>query len=148
MDRIRNSFSKFSKFKKDIKHRLKERKRKPDRTGTDAAGERDESSGSFLRPESHITASGHDGEESRTRSDGRQDRSRDRSPQPEPMPAGESSDNPQRRETDVEEKDVSERVSRLDPDIEVAAGSGPSQEVEQVYPSASTPSIPGQPDGM
>ena len=145
MDDIRNSFS---RFKKDLKHRLKERKRKPDRTGTDAVGERDESSGSLLRPEPHIAASGHDEEGSRTSSDGRQVRSRDRSPQPEPMPAGEGSDDLQRREADVDEKEVSESVSCLDPDIEVAAGSGPSQEVEQVYPSTYTPSIPGQPDGM
>ena len=145
MDRVRNSFS---RFKKDLKHRFKERKRKPDRAGTDAAGERDESSGSLLRPGPHIAASGHDGEGSRTSSDEQQIRSRDRSPQPEPMPAGEGSNDLQEREADVDEKEVSESASRLDPDIEVAAGSEPSQEVEQVYSSTSTPSIPGQPDGM
>ena len=143
MDGIRESFS---RLKKDVKHRMKGRKNKPDRKRVDAAGERVDSSGSLLRPESRIAASGDDGEGS---SDGRQVRSRDRSPQPEPILAGGSDNDRQGRETDVDGKGVGQMGSRLDPGVRVAVGGRPSQEVEQVYPSPNAPSIPpGGPDSV
>ena len=140
MDDIRDSFS---KMKKDLKHRLKGRKYKPDRTGVNAAGETVDSSDSLLRPDSRILARGDDGEGSRTSTEGQQVRSRDRSPQPEPMPAGGSGN-----DGGVDGKETSQRHSGLDPEVEVAVGSGPGREVERAHPSPSTPSIPptGEPD--
>ena len=143
MDGIRESFS---RLKKGIKHRMKGRKNKPDRKRVDAAGERVDSPGSFLRPESRIATSGDDGEGS---TDVRQVRSRDRSPQPEPVLAGGSDNHQQGREADVDGKEVGQMDSRPDQGVEVAVGSRPSQEVEQVYPSQSAPSIPpGGPDSV
>ena len=125
---------------------MKGRKNKPDRKRLDAAGDRVDSSGSFLRPESRIAASGDDGEGS---TDGRQVRSRDRSPQPEPVLAGGSDNDQQGREADVDGKEVGQMEFGLDQGVEIAVGSGPSQEVEQVYPSQSAPSIPpGGPDSV
>ena len=143
MDDIRDSFS---RIKKDVKHRLRGKKYKPDRTGVSAAGETVGRPGSHLQPESCIAAGGDDGEGS---TDGREVRSRDRSPQPEPTPAGGSDYGRQRRETDVAEEEVGQTHSRLDPDVKIAAGSGPGQEVEQVYPPPSTLPIPsgGKPNG-
>ena len=143
MDGIRESFS---RLKKDVKHRMRGRKNKPDRKRVDAAGERVDSSGSLLRPGSRIAASGNDGEGS---TDGRQVRSRDRSPQPEPILVGGSDDDGQGSETNVDGKEVGQVDPRLDPGVEVAVGSRPSQEVEQVYPSPNAPSIPpGGPDSV
>ena len=145
MDDIRDSFS---RLKKNIKHRLRGKKQKTDRTGVNAAGETVNSSGSLLRPESRIAASGDDGEGSRISTDKRQVRPGGRSPQPEPMPAGRSDHDQQRMETDVDEKEAGQKHPGLDPDVEVATGSGPSREVEQAHPSPSDPSIPpgGKPD--
>ena len=145
MDDIRESFS---NLKKGFKQRLSGRKHKPGRTGVGPTEESVDSSGSLLRPESRIVAGGDDGKGRGTSTDGRQVRSRDRSPQPEPVPASGYNDDRQRGKAGVDGGEASQRHSRLDPDIEVAAGSGPSREVEQVYPPPSTPSIPpsGKPD--
>ena len=139
MDDIRESFS---NLKKGFKQRLKGKKHKPDRTELNATEESVDSSGSLLRPESRIAAGGGDGKGSRTSTDGRQVCSRDRSPQPGPVPASGYNDDGQRGKAGVDRGEVSQRYSRLDPDVEVAVGSGPSRQVEQVYPAPSTPSIP------
>ena len=145
MDDIRESFS---RLKNSFKHRLRGRKHKPDRTGADPTEESVDSSGSLLRPESRTATGGDDGKGRGTSTDGRQVRSRDRSPQPEPVPASGYDDDGQRGKAGVDGGEASQRHSRLDPDVEVAVGSGPGREVEQVYPSPSAPSIPpsGKPD--
>ena len=139
MDDIRETFS---NLKNSFKHRLRERKRKPDKTEANATEESVDSSGSLLRPESRTAAGGDDGKRSGASTDGRQVRSRDRSPQPEPVPTSGYNDDGLRGKAGVDRGEVSQRYSRLDPDVEVAVGSGPSRQVEQVYPAPSTPSIP------
>jgi hypothetical protein len=136
MDGIRNSFS---TLKEDFKHRLRGRKDKPDRTGANAAGERVDSSDLLSRPEPRLAAGGHDGGGSRTSADGRQVRSRDGSSQPEP---GGRNNDEKGREADVRGKEVNQRYSRLDPEAEFVEDSGPSREVERIYSSPYTPSIP------
>jgi len=145
MDNMRNSFS---RMKKDLKHRLKGKKRRPDRTGADVAEERVDSSDSLSRPEPRVAAGGHDGEGSRISMDARQLRSRVQSPQPEPAPASGSDDDGKRREEEIGGKEVNESNFPLDPNVESVVDSGSSQEVEQIYPSSSAPSIPptGEPD--
>ena len=142
-----NILSSLSRQGRKLKNRLRGKKHEPDRAGANAAGERVDSSGSLLELEPRIVASGHDGEESGTSTDGPRVRSMDRI-QPEPMPAGRSDKVPQRREVNINRKEIGQRHSRLDPDSEVAVDSRPSREVERVYPSPSTPSIPpiGEPD--
>jgi len=146
MDDIRDSFS---RLKKDLKHRLKGRKNKPDMAGTNTAGESVDSSGSLLRPDSRVVAGGHDGEGSGTNAAEQQARSRDRYPQPaEPGPTGGSDDDRQRREADVDGKEVNQGHSRPDLDVETGAVGG--EEPDQTYPSPPIPSIPPtrKPDGM
>ena len=110
MDDIRDSFS---KFKKDIKHRMRGKKQKPDRTGVNTA-ETVGSSGSLLRPDSLIAASGDGGGGSRG---GLEVGSRDQSPQPEPGPAGDQDRQAQKRETNVDEKEVGQMHSPPTPSI-------------------------------
>ena len=129
MDDVRRSLS---KLKKDLKHRLGGKKRAIDRAGANAAGEMDSSSASLLRPDSRVVVSGHDGEGSGISAGVSQAHSRGPSPHPEPVPADEGYlDDPQRKEIDVDKKEVSRRHSSLDPDAEGAAGSGPGQEMKQ-----------------
>lgn len=135
MDDILDSLSKKGK---NLGHRLRGKKHKPNRTGANTAGESAGSSGSFLRPEPHVVAGGHDREGNRTNIDVQQDRPGDRSPQPEPMSVDGSEDDRQRREAYIDEKETSQRFSCLDPGAEVVVGSGHSQEVKRVYPSPST----------
>ena len=142
MDDIRNSFS---RLKKDLKHRLRGRKVKLDRTGANATEERVDSSDSLPQPAPRVAASGHDGEGSRISTDGQQVRSRDQSPQPEPVPTGGSDDDGKRREANVGGREVSKISSGLDSNAEFVVDNGPSREVERVYSSQSTPSI--QPTG-
>ena len=141
----------FSKLMKDLKHRLRGKKHKPDRTGANApTTESVDSSGPFLRPEPRVAVGGgHDGEQSGTSTVGQQVGSKDRSPQPESMPAGGSDGGGQRGKAGIDGREVSQRYSHPDPDVGVAVGSGPSQvEVEQVHPAPSVPWIPpsGEPD--
>ena len=126
-----------------LKDRLKGRKDKRDRTGTNTPVD---PSGSLLRPEPRVATSGHDGEGSGTGKDTRQARSRGRSPQPE---RGDDDDRLGRK-ADVDGKEASQRNSRLVPDVGIVVGSRPSQEVERIYSSPSTPSIQParEPDGM
>jgi len=118
MDDIRASFS---RMKKKFKHRLTRTKRKPDRTGADARGERAVSTGSLPLPEPRVVA-GADG----ANADGRQAYSMDLG----------------RREADIGGGGFSQRHSHLRSDVESEMGSKPSGEVERVCPSTSTPQIP------
>ena len=147
MDDIRSSFS---RFKKDIKHRLGGRKRAPDRAEVNPAEGRTDPPDSLLRPDHHAAASGYDEEGTRSSADVSQVRSRGRSPRPEPTPAGKGNDDPQRREADVDERDrkilfseirsfAGQRRSRLDLDTQVAEGSGPNW---GIYFSQPSPSLP------
>ena len=135
---------------KKFKDQLKGKRHKRDREGANTAGERDDSSGSLLRPESRVAVGSHDAEGSRISIDVPQVRSRDQSPQPKPVPTGGTDDDDfQRRGANVDEKDVSPGHSLLDPDVGAAVGSGPSRKAEQAESSPSVPSIAysGKPDG-
>ena len=136
MDDMRSSFS---RLKKDIKHRFRGKKPAPDKAAADTAGVRADSSGSPLRPDSRATASGHEEEGNRTSTDVLQALSRDQSPQPQPIPADEGNDDPQRGETDFDGREASKRHSGLESNVGVAVGSGPDQ---RVHPSPSSPSLP------
>ena len=136
MDNMRTSFS---RFKKDIKDHLRRKKHAPDRVGANPAEGSAGPLDSPPPPDHRGTASGHDEEGTRITTDVSQARSRDRSPQPEPIPAGKGSDDPQRREADVGEKEASQGHSRLDPDVEVAGGSGPNQGARSSLPPPSFP---------
>ena len=145
-----NVLSSVSRKGRKLKDRLKGKKHKRDGEGANTAGERDDSPGSLLRPESRVAAGGHDVGGSRTSTDVPQVRSRDQSTQPKPVPTGGNDDDDfQRRGANVDEKEVSQGHSRLDPDVGAAVGSGPSREAEEVEPSPSVPSIlhSGKPDG-
>ena len=139
MDNTRNTLS---TAKKDLKRRLRGKKRKPDRTGVNTPAENVDS-GSFLRPEPRVVVGGgQDGEQSGTSTVGQQVGSEDRSPQLESMPAGGSDGGRQRGKVDVDGGEVSQRYSHPDPGVRVAVGSEPSQEVGRAHPAPSTPSIP------
>ena len=137
MDDIRSSFS---KLKKDVKYRLRGKKHAPDKVGADIAGEPVDSPSSLLQPEPHLTASGtgDSGGGSGTSTDVRQARSRDPSPQPKPIPAGGGNEDTQKGGADVDEKEVSQGHSGLDPDTRDAVGGGPDQ---GVHSSPSPPSL-------
>ena len=143
MDDIRTSIS---KLKKGFKHRLGGKKHVPDKPGNEAAGERVDPPSPLLQPGPHVAASGHDEKRSGISSDVRKAHSRDPSPQPEPVPADEGCGDPKGKEVDVEGKEVSRRHSPLGPDVEVAAGSGPSQAVQQASPPLALTSIPHKPE--
>ena len=139
MDDIRSSFS---RIKKGLKHRLRGKKVSPDRPGDKAAGERVDSSASLLQSDPRAAASSHDENRSGINTDVLQARSSDPPPQPEPMPTDEGRGDPKGKETDVDGKEASRGHSRLGPDVEVAAGSGPSREVQQASSPLSFTSIP------
>ena len=140
-----------SKLKKKVKHRLAGSKHGPDRTETDAGGERVGATGSLPQPGPHVVASGdHDQEGGEANAVGEQVLPSNRPSRlsgPEPVPEG-GSENGKEGEADVDGREDSQKHSM---------GSGPGKEgngadggtVEQVYPSPSTPSIPrgGNPDG-
>ena len=66
------------------------------------------------------------------------------------MPADEGRRDDPQREVEGEEKEGGQKDSRLGPDVEVAAGGGPSQEDERAYPPLPVASIPRkqEPGGM
>jgi hypothetical protein len=121
-----------TKHGRKVKQRLRGKKNKPDKTGANSAEERVDPSSSLLQPVPHIAAGGHG---SRTSTDERRIRSGDRSPQPESVSVV-------GREKGGDEKEVSEERSRPDPDAGIVEGSEPGREVERVWPSPSSPSIP------
>ena len=135
MDGVRNSFS---RFKKDVKHRLRGKRHTPDRAGDDAIEERIYSLGSLLRPGSRATASGHDGEGSRASTDVRNPNPRDQFPQPEPTQPGEGRDDPPKKEVGVGDKEVGQRYLRAEPEIGVTGERERGREVEQEPDSAKT----------
>ena len=94
-----------------------------------------------------------DREGNRDNTAGERATSTDRSPQPdgaESVPAHGNDNGQEGGEADVDGGEPSQRGSRPHSDVEVAVGSGRGGELEGVYPSPSTPSIPhgGKPDGM
>ena len=127
-----------SKLKEGFKHRPGGKKRAADRAGAIATGETVSSSASLTRPDSRVTAGGCDEEGSRISTDTSGVHSRGLSPQPKLVQADEGLDNPQGRKVDVDKKEVSQRHSRLDPNVEAAAGSGPGREIKQ---ASSPPSV-------
>ena len=136
MDDIRRSLS---RLKKDFKHRVGGKKRGQDGAGTNTAQERVDSSASPLQPGPRV-------EESRISTDVSQAYFMDPSPHPEPVTADEDPhDDPQRKEVDVDEKEIGRSRLRLDPDAENAAGSGPALEVKRASsPLSVTPPAPKQ----
>ena len=135
MDDIRSSFS---RFKKDIKHRLR-KKHAPDREGANPAGGSADLLDSTSRPDHRAAASGHDEEGTGTSTNVLQTGSTDKSPEPEPIRVDKGNNDPQTREEDVDEKEAGQGHPRLDPDIQVAGESGPNQSVHSSQPSASLP---------
>ena len=132
----------FTKQGRKLKQRLRGKKNKPDKTGTDSAEERVDSSSSLLHPVPRIAAGGHDVAGSRTSTDERQAYSRDISPQPESVSVG-------GREEDVDKREVSKERSRPDADASAVEGGEPGREAERVRPSLSSPSTPpstGEPE--
>ena len=117
-------------MKKKIKHKLTGSKRKPERTGAGVRGERTDSTGSLPLLGPRVVAGGGHGADT----GGRQAYSADLG----------------RREVDIGGGGFSQSHSYLRSDVESAMGSRRSGEVEQVYPSTSTPPIPGsgKPDGV
>ena len=131
MDDIRKSFS---RLKKDFKHRVGGKKRGPDRAGANTAEEGVGSPASLLGPGPRVTAGGRDEGGSGISTDASGVHSRDRSPHPKPVQADEDRDNSQRREG-------SRRRSRLDPNVETAAGSGPGREIKRAFSPLSVTKI-------
>ena len=140
MDDMRSSFS---RFKKDIKHRLGRKKHKPDRVGVNPTEGRANSLDSLQQPDHRAAASGH-GEEG-TSTGVLQASSRDRSPQPKPTRADKGSDDLRRREAGGE-KEAGQKYSHLDPATQVAGESGPNRGARS---SQLSPSLPNkaEPEG-
>ena len=155
---IRDSLS---KLKKKFKPPPTEGKRKPEKIGADASGERDDFAGSPFRPEPHVVAGGSHGEEDNGANVGGLQALIDQLPQPDgpgSVPAREGG-------TDDGEASVDRGgASQVHPhprprsDAGVVVRSGPSGEgdsaggekVERVHPSLSAPPIPhdGEPSSM
>jgi len=148
MDDIRGSLS---KMKKKAKHLLTGKKRKPDGTATNP-GEGVDSASSVPQLEPHVVVGGsYDGEGDKAGAAGEPGFSTDQPPQPagpESVPAPGSDDGREGGETDVDGGEASLMDSHPRPDVEVAAESGHSGELEEVQSSSSTPSIShgGKPD--
>ena len=148
---VRNSFSKLKKKVKRIGS-----KRKPDRIGADTTGESIDPGNPLLRPEPHFVAG--DGGGDGVDTDGWQTHSTDQPSQPDeprPVPAGGNGAGEGSGEASTYGRDINQMGSHPYPDVEVVAGSGPSQEGnpasgERVYPRSSHPPIPcsGEPDSM
>ena len=145
MEDIRKSLF---KLKKEFKHRVGGKKHAPDKAGDSAVGEGVNSLASLLRPDPPLVVSGHDGEGRRISVDVSRAHSRDPYPHPEPAPADQG--HRQRKETDVDEKENGQKDSRLDLNVEVAAGNGSSHEANQTSSPPFVTSIPRkrEPDGM
>ena len=84
----------------------------------------------------------------RTDADGSQDRLAAQPPRPGSVPAGGSDDGRPMREGYIDGREISQRYSRLDPDVEIVMESRRSGEIERVNPSPYAPPIPhgGEPD--
>ena len=130
-----------------VKDRLRGKKGKRDKTGANTADESIGSPSSLLQPVAHIAAGGHDGGESRASTDTRQVHSRDRSPQPESVLVGGRDDGGERKGVDVGGKEVSQRHSGPDQDVEVDVKSGSNGEVAQVNPPSTSAPQSEEPNG-
>ena len=128
MDDMRSSFS---RFKKDIKHRLGMKKRPSDRVGANLTEARADPLDSLPRPDHRAATSGHDEEGSRSNADVSQARSSGR--------ADKGNNDFQRRGADADEKEVGQRYSLLDLGIQVAAGSGSNRGIYSSQPSRLLP---------
>jgi len=132
MDDIRDSLS---RMKKKLKYPLRGGKRKPDGAWASA-----DPTDSLPQQEPHVVVG-----DSHDRQGGRADEDEDQRPQPdEPESAsvyGSESDQEGPGEADVD-VEAGQRRPFANLGGEVAVGGGPNQEVERVYPSTSTPSIP------
>jgi len=152
MDDIRKSLS---KIKKKFKHRLPGGERKQDGMGSILDGdlERADSTSSLPQQEPHtVTDQSYDREGDRADVAGEQIASANR-PQPdgpESVPTRGSDNDQGDGEADIDGEEPSQRGSGPHSDVEVAVGNGRGGELEGVYLSPSTPSIPhgGKPDGM
>ena len=156
---IRDSFS---RLKKKLKHPLTGKKRKRDRAGADAGGERVDPAGSSSRPEPSVVAGGsHHQEDNRANTDERQANLTDQPPQPdepESVPARGSEGDQEGGDVDFDKRESNQVHPHPHSDVEVEVGSGPSgkgdgvdaEKVERVDPSPSAPptSHDGEPDGM
>ena len=146
---------------RDSFSRLREKllRRRSDRSGTDAGGERVDPTDPPVRPDSHIMAGSHDdGDVTNTDASGWQARLAGLPPQPDDLelvPARASRDVHEGREADADEREVGQSYSDLHPPVEVVIGSESSREgggadeekVERNSPSPPTPSVPHIPDG-
>jgi len=146
--------SSFSKLKKKLKHPLEGNKRKSDRTGSHADGERAGLSDSSSQLGPHVVAGGgHDQEGRSADTIGRQVHSEGRPPQPEPehMSVAGNENEQEGGEAKVDGGEVNRRNSRLHPDVEVTMESGRSEGDGRVHvPPSTTPPIPhsiGETDG-
>ena len=143
-------------MKKKFKHRLLGRKRKQDGTGSTLGGdsERADSTSSLPQREPHaVTDQSYDREGNKADVAGEQVASANRPSQtdgPEFIPTRGGGNDQGGGEADIDGGETSQRGSGPHSDVEVAVGNGRGGELEGVYPSPSTPSIPqgGKPDGM
>jgi len=140
-----------SKMKKKAKRLLTGKKRKPDGTATNP-GEGVGSASSVLQPGPHVAVGGsYDGEGDKAGTAGEPVFLADQPPQPdgpESVPEHGRGGSQEGGETDVDGGEASQMDSHPHPDVEVAAESGHSGELEKVQSSSSTPSIShgGKPD--
>jgi len=147
-----NIQSSLSKTKKKIKQRLAGRKRQPDGTGADPGGGRADSTSPLPRPEPHIVAGeSRNREEDGANAAGEPVFSTDQPPHPdgpESVPARGNDNGQEGEEARVDGGETSQRESHPHLDVEIVVGSRRSEELEGVYPSPPTPSIPrgGTPD--
>ena len=151
---IRDSFS---RLKKKFKHPLTGKKRKSDKTGADAGGERVDSASSLSRLEPPVVAGGsHAREDNGANAGERQVGSTDQPP--ESVQTRGSEGDQEGGDVDFDRRGVSQMDPHPHSDVEVGVGSGPSgkgdgldgEKVEQVDPSPSAlpTSHDGEPDGM
>ena len=149
---IRDSLS---NLKKKIKHRVSSSKQKMDRTGSEPGEEGTDRTGSFSRLAPHVVMSG--GRNVEVNTDEQQVRSTNRL-LPQDVPAHGSDNDQAGVEGSVDGEEPSERYLDTHSDIEVAVGSGPGQEENEVNkekvgrihlsPSTHSISISHGPDGM
>ena len=152
----------FSKLKKKLKHPLTGKKRKSDKTGADAGGERVDSASSLSRLEPPVVAGGsHAREDNGAKTDEQQVGSTDQPPQLDEsvsVPARGSEGDQEGGDVNFDRTEASQVHPHPHSEVEVGAGSGPSGEgdgihgekVEQVDPSpfAPPPSHDEESDGM
>ena len=149
----------FSRLKKNLKHPLTRTRRKPDKTGTDAGGERVDPADSLPQSVSHVVAGSSHGEGNKATLDGLQVYLTDRPPQPDQPELEQTSGSESDQgggEAGVDGRGVGQKGLHSHSDVEVAVegragreGDGADAEkVERVH--LSTPSVLNsrEPDSM